>query len=140
MRFGADRFVAFFAVFADFFAVAFTALFFLRAGAAFFFAAVRFFVFAFFAMIVLPIQAANMEPVAPHGGTGIAPRAERAPCSPRCRGRAHRRHRPMLPKRRRTWSPGGPVDQFDRVDGRDVRARSDLCETAKIACCDHIRS
>ena len=39
-------------------------LFFLRAGAAFFFAAVRFFVFAFFAMIVLPIQAGNVEPVA----------------------------------------------------------------------------
>ena len=60
MRFGADRFVAFFAVFADFFAVAFTALFFLRAGAAFFFAAVRFFVFAFFAMIVLPIVATRI--------------------------------------------------------------------------------
>ena len=83
LRFGPDLFVVFFTVFladfADFFAVAFTALFFLRAGAAFFFAAVRFFAFAFFAMIVLPIEAANLEPVAPHRGTGIAPRAERAP-------------------------------------------------------------
>jgi len=46
----------------------------------------------------------------------------------------------MLPKRGRTRSPGGPIDQFDRVDGRDVRARSDLCDAAKIACCNHIRS
>src|SRR4029077_13619292 len=72
--------------------------------------------------------------------TGIASRAERAPCSPRCRGRAHRPRRPTFPKRGRAWSPGGPVDQFDRVDGREVGARGDLCDAAKIACCNHIRS
>jgi len=32
----------------------------------------------------------------------------------------------MLPKRGRTWSPGGPIDQFDRVDGRPIGVANDL--------------
>ena len=65
----------------------------------------------------------------------------RAPCSARsfCGG-AHRQSRPMLPKRRRTWPSGSPVDQLDRMDRRHRRARSDLSHAADISSCDHIRS
>ena len=39
---------------------------------------------------------------------------------------------------RRHSAPGRPVDQLDRVDHRDDRARCDLRDAADIAGCDHI--
>src|SRR5581483_12279791 len=40
----------------------------------------------------------------------------------------------------RTWPPGGPVDQFDRMNDGYVRARCELRDAADIARCNHVRS
>jgi hypothetical protein len=130
---------AFFATFLVVFFAAFTVLFFLRAGAAFFLVDF-FFAFDFFAMIVLPIQATNNDPIGPFERPGSRRKHPTEPASARGCSRAHRPTPPMLPKRRRTRTPGGPIDQFDRMDGRKLRARSDLRHAADIACCNNIRS
>src|SRR5271169_727195 len=46
----------------------------------------------------------------------------------------------MPSERRRTWPPGGPIDQLDRMDGWKLRARCDLRDAADIACGDHVRA
>src|SRR5208282_325740 len=132
-------FDAFFAIFfGAFFAADFIVFFFLRAGAAFF--ADFFFVFDFFAMIVLPIHAAYNIPSAPNGKPVHTINYRPSPRSARGHGRAHDQTRPMLPKRWRTGPPGGPVDQLDRMDNRESRARGDLRHAANIASCNQIRS
>src|SRR5580658_10546385 len=47
---------------------------------------------------------------------------------------------PMLQQRRWTRPAGRPINQLDRMDGRKLRARSDLSHAADIACCNNIRS
>ncbi len=64
--------VFFAAFFGAFFAADFIVFFFLRAGAAFF--VDFFFAFDFFAMIVLPIHAADNIPSAPNGRPGLRDR------------------------------------------------------------------
>ena len=132
LRLGA-AFLAIF--FTAFFGADFTA-FFLRAGAAFF--ALFFFAFDFFAMIVLPIHASNIS----SASIGDRVHATTRP-SPRSARRHRSVHRPtplMLPKYRRTWTPGSPIDQLHRMDGRELRARRDLRHAAKISRSNDIRS
>ena len=73
-------------------------------------------------------------------GTGFTPQYRASPRLARGRRRVHRRTRPMLPKCGRTWSTGSPIDQLDRMDRRQLRARGDLSYAANVSCCDHIRS
>jgi hypothetical protein len=139
LRLGAAFFTAFFggAFFgAAFFGAAFFAfsVFFFLAGAAFFFAGF-FFDFDFFAMIVLPILVPNQMLSAPMGDR-VTLRS--TPRSTRCW--RHRRLVTALPKPRWTWTPGGPINQLDRMDCGEFRARSDLGDAADIARRDQIRS
>src|SRR5262249_48834193 len=47
---------------------------------------------------------------------------------------------PMLPRHRGTRPACSPIDQLDRMDRREIRARLDLRDAAEIAGRDHVRS